>query len=278
MHTIGFIGTGSMGRILIEAYANAEGTNQSHIVIHNRTREKAEDIKRDYPDIKVADSAEDVAKQADFIFICAKPLQIIPLLQSINTSLHKDKMIISITSPITVDELEEVVSCKAARFIPSITNRALAGSSLITYGSRLGKKDQENLWSLAEKISQPIVIDDSITRVSSDIVSCGPAFFSFLLEDFIQAATQQTNISEYEARKLTSDMMIGFATLLSDEHFTLSSLQERVSVPGGVTGKGLDVLRGQVGSMFHDLFIATHEKYAHDRAQIQEQVNALNKS
>ena len=47
---------------------------------------------------------------------------------------------------------------------------------------------------LFTKISIPVTIDEKITRVASDIVSCGPAFFSYLLQRFILAAVNETEI------------------------------------------------------------------------------------
>ena len=55
------------------------------------------------------------------------------------------------------------------------------------------KTKVENLFT---KISVPVTIDEKITRVASDIVSCGPAFFSYLLQRFILAAVKETEIDQ----------------------------------------------------------------------------------
>lgn len=268
---IGIIGTGNMGNVLIQAFLESMAAGPSQLYITNRTIRKAERLMEEFPELHVAKSAADVAESADVIFICVKPLDIYPLLQEMRTHLKKDKLIVSITSPVSVKELESAVHCHVARAIPSITNRALAGVSLITFGTSCGDKEKEKLFTLMEPISKPCEINENITRVASDIVSCGPAFFTYLVERFIQAAETETDITKEEATVLASEMLIGLGKLLEKDLYTLPSLREKVHVKGGVTGEGLSVLEAAVGEMFNDLFKKTHKKYAEDRYQVKNQ-------
>lgn len=268
---IGIIGTGSMGSILIEAFLKASIITPSQLTITNRTPSKATALKEVYPGIEVVYDAKDVATSADIIFICVKPLQFKPLLKEISPYLDTNKIAISITSPISVEQLQSIVPCKVARIIPSISNSALAGSSLVTFGDSLTKEDQQQLLALLSSISSPIVIRQEITRVASDIASCGPAFFSFLVQAFIDGAVRETEITKEEATLLASEMMVGFGKLLEKEIFTLPTLQQRVCVPGGVTGEGIRVLEEEIGTMFERLFQSTHAKYYEDIEKIKEQ-------
>ncbi len=272
---IGIIGTGSMGSILIESLIESTAVTPSQLIITNRTIEKAYPFKENFPDLQVVQSSKDVARLADIIFICVKPLQFYTLLKELSTIITKEQLLISITSPVSIEQLESVVACKTARIIPSITNRALAGASLVSLGTTCTPDDYETLHSLLTHISTPVLIDEKITRVASDIASCGPAFFSFLVQAFIEAAVRQTQITTDEATKLASEMMIGLGKLLEKGIFTLPTLQERVSVPGGVTGEGLKVLREEIGNMFDLLFQETHAKYNKDLEKIEAQYNNL---
>lgn len=270
---IGIIGTGSMGSILIESFIESTAVTPSQLIITNRTIEKANAFKEKFPDLQVVESSKDVARAADILFICVKPLQFRSLLKELNSVLTKEQLLISITSPISISQLEAAVSCKTARIIPSITNRALAGTSLVTFGTTCNADDYETLNSLLRHISTPVIIEENITRVASDIASCGPAFFSYLVQGFIEAAVRQTEITKEEATQLASEMMIGFGKLLEKEIFTLPTLQERVSVPGGVTGEGIKVLREELGDMFDLLFQQTHAKYDEDLEKVKDQFN-----
>jgi competence protein ComER len=261
---IGIIGTGNMGRILIEALIEGKAVSPSSMYITNRTISKALDIRLSYPEIVVENSAIEVAKQAQLLFICVKPGNMFDCIQDMVHYLTKEHCVVSITSPISVEQLESVLPCSTARAIPSITNRALAGVSLLSFGERCEPHWKQSLTKLLEHISTPLQIEENITRVASDIVSCGPAFFSYLTRRFIDAAVSETKIDEETATKLASEMLIGLGALLQKELYTLPTLQEKVCVKGGITGEGIKILENEIGEVFEHLFQATHSKFDED--------------
>lgn len=274
---IGIIGTGNMGKILIEAFIESIAVPPSNLTITNRTIAKAEEVVARYPDVKVVETSKEVVSTSDLIFICVKPLEIHPLLQLLHSDLTSSKCIVSITSPVSVNQLEGIVDCQVARVIPSITNRALSGVSLVTFGDSCNQSFRSYLESLFNNISTTVHIEDNITRVASDIVSCGPAFFSYLLQRFVDAAVSETQITKEQATVLASGMIVGMGKLLEKEIFTLPTLQDKVCVKGGVTGEGIKVLEAEVGEMFEHLFHKTHDKYYEDIDEVTKQFNEANK-
>lgn len=261
---VGFIGTGSMGSILIEAFIEAHVLLPSQIIASNRTANKVEQLAGKFPGLRVAYNNREVIESSNIILLCVKPSEYKRVIDEIHLHVQPAQILISITSPVFVKDLEQRLSCKIAKVIPSITNLVQSGASLMMFSERCTDKDRDTVFRLFSGISKPIEIHESLARVSSDIASCGPAFFSFLLQRFIDAAVVETGISRNEAAFLTSQMIIGMGKLFSQEKFTLETLQQRVCVPGGVTGEGISVLEREVNDMFHQLFQKTHEKYDED--------------
>ncbi|PYZ99211.1 late competence protein ComER [Alteribacter lacisalsi] len=261
-----------MGRILIEAILESQAALPAQLTIHNRTMEKACAIAEQYKGVTVSADLRSLIRKCDWVFLCVKPLQMIPILEEYNGDLTKGKTLISITSPLSVPQLEGMITCKAVRFVPSIVNRAGQGASLVTYGLNVDEAQKKEMNAFFSNFSAPLEIDEAITRVSSDIASCGPAFISFLVEKMIEAAVAETKITRKEATHIAEHMLIGYGALLQEKLFTLSTLQKRVTVPGGVTGEGLKVLSDETGDMFHKLFVRTHEKFDEDKYFIQKQL------
>lgn len=268
---IGFIGTGNMGTILIEALIDGKAASPASIIITNRTIEKALRIQDKYKQIQVGNNAIEVIVKSDLIFVCAKPLDVPKILHTIEPFLTKDHCVATITSPISVTDIEKKISCSVARVIPSITNRALSGVSLLTFGENCAENWRIELEQLLSHFSIPVYIEDDLTRVASDIVSCGPAFFSYLAQRFINAAVHETKIDEGMATQFTGEMLIGLGELLRKGYYTLPTLQEKVCVKGGITGKGIEVLDKELGDVFEHLFIATHQKFTEDVYEVQKQ-------
>jgi competence protein ComER len=268
---IGFIGTGNMGTILIEAFLDSGAVKEKEMIITNRTLAKAFDIQKTRPGIIVAPDAPETVKQAAIIFLCVKPLEMHPLLQQLAPYWTDEHCLVSITSPITVEQLEAAVPCQVVRAIPSITNRALSGSILVTFGSRCSAACRQTIDSLLRRIASPVYIDEAITRVASDISSCGPAFFSYLLQRFIDAATAKTAITKEQATMLATDMIIGLGELLKRNLYTLPTLQEKVCVKGGITGEGIAVLEQRLNGVFEEVLAKTHEKFKEDVEKVRQQ-------
>lgn len=268
---IGIIGTGNMGRIIIEALVEGNAAAPSSMYITNRTISKALEIQNIYKDIIVLPNGSEVANKANLIFLCVKPRDMWECIKDILPAIKKEQCIVSITSPITVSQLESLLPCSVARIIPSITNRALAGVALFTFGGNCAPHWKYTLTEMFNHISQPVIIEEEITRVASDIVSCGPAFFTFLIRKFIEAAVAKTKINEELATDLTSKMLIGFGELLRKEYYTLATLQEKVCVKGGITGEGIKVLENELGEIFEHLFEATHAKFNEELKETRKQ-------
>ncbi|WP_033828357.1 late competence protein ComER [Bacillus andreraoultii] len=271
MH-LGIIGTGNMGTILIEALIEGRALPQENITIMNRTVEKAQRIKNTYPKIHVETNLSALIQKSDIIFLCIKPLNFHEILTMIKDELTEDKCIVSITSPITVDQLESIAPCSCIRAIPSITNRARSGVCLLTFGKNCSTYWKETIQELLSHIGKPVEIDENITRVASDIVSCGPAFFSYLLQKFIEAAVCETEIDHEIATALASEMLIGMGTLIEENYYTFPELQKKVTVRGGITGEGIHVLEeSALEETFQKIFKATHKKFNQEKQLIKKQ-------
>lgn len=265
MDKIGFIGTGSMGSILIEALLAANALSPDQIIAGNRTPAKAETLAMRHPGLLVAQSNAELAEAASCLLLCVKPLEYRQMLEQLTPALTADHLLITITSPIKLEQLESLVPCPVARVVPSITNAAKSGVSLCEFGSRIQAPQRDFILSLFSRISQPIEVPPAHLRVTSDITSCGPAFLSYILQQLIQDAVSETGISEEAATTLATQMFIGMADLLKEEIFTLPTLQQRVCVPGGITGEGLTALQQRIPGCFADVFRRTHAKFAEDQ-------------
>lgn len=267
--TYGFIGIGNMGRTLIEAFIEAGTCKPSELIIHNRTKNKAEQLAKTYPGLRVASDNRETVRESSVFFLCVKPGEFRNVLQEIRDVTQSDQIAVSITSPVMISDLEAWLSCRIAKIIPSIANRVCAGNSLFVPGTRLTKEDETYLWDLFRTISQPILVDEQHTRVASDLASCSPAFLACLMEKLADAAVEETQLPRETALSLVTQMAHGLGELLTKGNFTLKSLQEHVAVPGGITREGLNLLNRNTGPVFNELIRLTHAKYENDIQKVQ---------
>lgn len=266
---VGFIGTGSMGSLLVNAFVRSGALEASDIVVANRTQAKAERLASAYPGMFAAATNRELIQQCDCLFLCIKPSEFKTVLQELRPWAREDQIVVSITSPILIQQLEDQLPCRIAKVIPSITSGVLSGVSLCMFGSRMAVADCCLLEGLLSHISEPLLIDEQYTRVVSDLSSCGPAFMAFLAQRHVDAAVEVTGIDPDEAVAITSAMLLGTGKLLTEGGMTPKELIQRVSVPGGITQQGLQLLRQETDGVFQKLIRTTHDKYREDLEKVQ---------
>ncbi|WEK53095.1 MAG: late competence protein ComER [Candidatus Cohnella colombiensis] len=260
---IGFIGTGNMGSLLIGAFIRAGIVQPTQVIASSRTLSKLRACEREHPGIQIASSNRQATVGAKYVFLCIKPLDYREVIEEIAPALSADQVVVSITSPVMLAQLEELLPCKVAKVIPSVVNSIGSGASLVMWGSRLTQLDRVELHQLLSAISRPIEIEESAVRAASDLSSCGPAFLAYVLEDFIVAAVLM-GMDRETATELAGEMMLGTARLLLERPCTPSELQAMVAVPGGITEAALQVLRKSTRGVFTQVLNTTHEKFTED--------------
>ena len=265
---IGFIGTGNMGSILIESLIEAGALRSEEIIASNRTSGKIDRLVDRFDGLQKASSNMEVVQRSEIIFLCIKPSEFKSVINEIKPYVQASQIVISITSPITIAYLEDQLSAKIAKIIPSITNYVLSGPTLCIFGARLLKEDTIRIERLLAYISEPIRVSEQFTRISSDISSCGPAFFALILLKFIRAAVEETGIPYADANRLACEMLLGTGKLLTSGGFTPGELQKRVAVPGGITAEGLKLLDQKLDGIFNQLIHITHAKFEEDMAKV----------
>ncbi|MNJ36591.1 late competence protein ComER [Paenibacillus bouchesdurhonensis] len=261
---VAFIGTGSMGSLLIEAFLRSGALYPHNLYLSNRSKDKIELLALRYPGIHVSANNADAAQGSDIVFICVKPHHFPEVIAEIRSVLLESQLVISITSPVLISMLENQVPSKIAKIIPSVTHTVHSGASLCIYGERVQPEDRLLLEQLMSSISRPIPMKESETRIASDISSCGPAFISFIVQQWARAAAQMTGISMPEALILSAEMLLGTGRLLTEGGLTPEQLQRRVAVPGGVTAEGLAILEERLQGVFPSLIEATQRKHEAD--------------
>ncbi|MFB5662130.1 late competence protein ComER [Alteribacillus sp. HJP-4] len=273
METVGVIGAGNMGSMLIEVMLEQKAVSEEKMHVFNRTYSKSQSLKDKFTSIHTHTSVKEIVQEASMLFLCIRPGDYEGILPELRKHLTGSHTLLTITSPVSGEELDSLPCRKTGRVVPTILNKTGNGPFLVTFGNNWGKEEKQFFMQWLNTFGSPVEIEEECIRAASDIVSCGPAFFSFLLEQFIQAAVKETQISKEEAEMMTEQMIICFGNLLDSGVYNLQTLKEKVNVPGGITGAGLGVLRKKSAGMFEEVFQTTHSKFREDKGKMEPLFN-----
>jgi len=271
MARIGFIGTGSMGSMLIRKFVETGAFPAGDVVASNRSFDKVRAIATG-TGIGIAGSNLDLAAASDVIFICVRPLEVKDLLKELKGVLTADKLVVSIAADVTICDISALCDARVARVIPSVTSECSRGVSLVAFGDNSTEADRSLVLSALGSIGRPVEIEERYFELLADLTSCAPAFISSMMHEFALSAVRREGISPKLAELLVIETLAGTAELLK----TVNSFEEvvtRVATKGGITEEGVKVIRRAAPSMYDDLLEVTLAKHSLVKEKIRNQTS-----
>jgi pyrroline-5-carboxylate reductase len=270
MTKIGIIGTGSMGGMFIRKFTETGAVDANDITAHNRSMDKLRSLAH-FSGIAISDNNEEVIRRSEVIFLCVKPLDVKGILQEVHDLLTPEKLLISIASGITIDDLRSLSHARVARIIPSVTSECRRGISLVSFGTNVTTEDKKLVLSLMAHISKPVETEEKNLALLTDLTSCAPAFIAAMMREFASAAVRKEGVPVELAELLVKETLAGTAELLARDGCGFEAIVEEVATKGGITEEGVKVILREIPSMYDDLLEATAAKRKLVRERIKSQ-------
>ncbi|MCY9399028.1 pyrroline-5-carboxylate reductase ProG [Bacillus haynesii] len=260
MKKIGFIGYGSMARMIVVKLLDQEKISDDMVVVSSRNDMKTGELRKLYPNV-ACQSAEELAKQCGLIFICVPPMAVKETLEKIQPFLQEDVHIVSIAAGVEFDRLHDWTSGQVTRYIPTLTSEAGIGVSLVVHGERVAEADKNRLEEYLSAFSTVKRIHERDIDAASNLTSSSPGFIASIFEEFVQAAVRNSSLTKEEAFQFLIHSLLGTGKLLMEKDMTFAQTLDRVATKGGITAEGAEVIQDAMPEVFDELFARTMKKY-----------------
>ena len=240
---IGFIGTGNMGEALISGLIYSDSSKPENIICSDVREDRLEFVGEKYG---VATTTEntDVVKASEIIVYATKPQIIASVLKETAPGLDMSKLIISIAAGVPLAAIESCLNKKLRliRVMPNIAAFVKESATAIAAGNNASKDDIKLAMAIFDSVGKSIFLKenhlmDAITGLSGS----GPAYI-FLIVDAMADAGVKMGLSRQDALLLSTQTVLGAATLLRDSNEHPGKLKDRVTSPGGTAIAGLHTL------------------------------------
>jgi pyrroline-5-carboxylate reductase len=271
---IGFIGYGSMGSMIIEGILKSKILNPDDIIISNRTLQKLEILKKEYPEVDITNDNKYLASKCQKIFIFVGTFAVKEVIEDINSLTSSDSHIIHISAGLTLKNVEKLFDGKITKIIPSLTSKVQEGVSLIHHNKKVEKKDAEFVNQIFKAIGDVKIISEEDFEAGSDLTSCAPAFIAMIFKEFAEAGTKHGNFSTKEAEEMVIKTLYGTAKLLYEENMSFNEIISRVATKGGITEEGVKILEKEMPETYQEIFKATLSKHEKIKCELDEQYNS----
>ena len=245
-YKFGFIGCGNMGGALAQAVAKS--INLFEIALCDSNIEKAAALAESLG-CGVA-LLEQVAQDAEYIFLGVKPQGFEGLFEEISPILQKRKdrfVLITMAAGVSVAAVEKMCGKKVPviRIMPNTPVSVGEGMILYTTNDAV-TEDEINafLQALAKAGKLDEIPEDKIDAASA-LSGCGPAFVYLFAEALADGAVE-CGLARDKANLYAAQTLLGAAELLLQSGKHPGELKDAVCSPGGTTIAGVHAL--EVGS------------------------------
>ena len=261
MTRYGFIGTGSMGSMLVRKFISTGMIAPSDITASSKTGLSARALK-EKTGISAGSSNLAVAANAHVLFICVKPAVVRSVLEEVRSVLKPGVLIVSIAGSVTLADLRDLAGPhhRYVRVMPSVTLEEGAGVTLVAWGPGVNAEDRERILPLFNAIGTAVETPEKNFDLYADLTSCAPAFIAVMMREFAAAASRTGTIEPALAECFVRKTLAGTARILDDDRAGFDTLVARVATRGGITEEGVKVLEARLPAVFDGMLDATAEK------------------
>jgi pyrroline-5-carboxylate reductase len=261
MTRYGFIGTGSMGSMLVRKFTGNGMIVPADIAASSKAGISAR-VLADRTGITAAPSNTAVAAGAGVLFICVKPAIVRSVLEEIRPVLGKDILIVSIAGGVTLADIKEWAGPdhRYVRVIPSVAAEQESGISLVAWGRGTLPEDKALILSLFNAIGIAVETDEGNFDLYADLTSCAPAFIAVMMREFAKSSVRTGAIEPALAEYLVRKTLAGTTWILDNDSTGFDTVIARVATKGGITEEGVKVLEARLPAVFDDVLRATKEK------------------
>lgn len=257
MYKLGFIGVGNMGGALLDACAKKiAGDN---IIISDFNIERLDYFAQKYGCVPA--SSEEVAENAEYIFIGVKPQMAQDALDDIRDALASRSVkpvIISMMAGVTMERVREMcgMKCPVIRIMPNVC--ASVGEGMILVSSLDADDRLDEFADFMSESGRLDFIPEKLIDAGTAVQGCGPAYVCMFVEALADGAVK-CGVPRAKAYEYALQTLKGTAALLEETGKHPGVVKDEVTSPAGSTIEGVEAL--EAGGFRHTVMQAVVKAY-----------------
>ncbi len=242
---IGFIGAGTMAKAIIKGIISSGFVSKENITASEISPEIASKASAE-TGINVLTNNREIVCGSDVIILCVKPYAIQNVLEEIQDSLTKDKLLVSIAAGVSTETIENILNKEAPiiRVMPNTPALAGEGMSAVCKGKFASEADTAFILELFNSVGRCIEIEEKLINAVTGISGSGPAFM-YLIIDALADGGVKMGLKKDIAIELAAQTALGAAKMVLDTGKHPAVLKDEVATPGGCTIAGLSVMENE---------------------------------
>ncbi|MDI3440495.1 pyrroline-5-carboxylate reductase [Erwinia sp. V90_4] len=239
---IGFIGCGNMSKAIIAGLVAAGQVRAENIWVFDHKPETNLAMQKQYG-ITPAESAAEVAGQADILFGAVKPNAILSVMKDIAGSLNKETLVVSIAAGVTLDSLASVLGHdrKIVRVMPNTPALVNEGMTSVTPNVLVTKEEADVVVEIFSGFGKAALVPEYLIHAVVGVSGSAPAYVFMFIEAMADAAVLG-GMPRAQAYQFAAQAVKGAAEMVLETGKHPGELKDMVCSPGGTTIEAVRVL------------------------------------
>ena len=226
--TLGFIGGGRITKIFLQAFANKQREFQK-IVVYDTNTEVVNALKTIFPDIQVAGTIQEVAKQA-IVFIALHPPVIMESLEKIAGCINEESIVISLAPKITIEKIaSKINTVNIARMIPNATSYINKGFNPICFAKGFDTYERVDVIAMLMHLGKTIEVKESSLEAYALISAMLPTYFWFQWKELVKLGSQM-GLTPDESKEAVSQTLEASIDMMFKSGLTNSEVMDLIPV------------------------------------------------
>jgi pyrroline-5-carboxylate reductase len=243
--TIAIIGGGNLGLSIAEGLTAGGFLSPGQITITRRNTTLLQPYQQQGMTITSDNAA--AAAAADVILLAVKPFQIREVIREIAPSLTADKLLISVVTGVSTQEMRsELLEDKIPAIFRAMPNTAVAIRESMTCLSHSKAKEDQVNWvlELFSQVGRVVIIDEKLMDAATVLGACGTAYAMRYIRANIQGGIE-IGFDAKTASLIAAQTVKGAAELLLQKGTHPEYEIDKVTTPKGCTIAGLNEMEHQ---------------------------------
>ena len=239
---VGFIGTGNMGRAILEGFVVSGKVKKEDIFIYDPDQSKVSQLREKYG-IKTTENENKLSESSELIILAVKPNIYDNILEKIKTNIDDKKIILTIAAGYSVERAEKILGSnkKIIRTMPNMPAQILEGMTGVVFNKNITDNEKSEILDLLEGFGGAEEIDEKLMHVFTSISGSIPAVVDIFIEALADGAVLN-GMPRDKAYRILSEAVAGSAHMVGKTGKHPGLLKDEVCSPGGTTIEAVAVL------------------------------------
>ena len=238
---VGFIGSGNMAGAIISGIAGSLYDCDSIAVFD------VDEKKREQFFLKgmiAEDSAEDLVKNTEIVFLTVKPAHLNEVLEEIKDSVVPDNIFVSVVAGVSIGYIKEKLGVSDVAVVRAMPNTPVLlgkGATALSFDKNISDEKIKLVSSIFERVGVFRIIDERYMNAVISVNGSSPAYVYMFIKAIADGAVKQ-GIDIATALDLATATVIGAAEMVKASSVSVDELIRAVCSPNGTTLEAVRVL------------------------------------